>query len=433
VLAAENPPVAVVVDRLRPRSSAPAPADSASSTASTDPKAKSAASSPGFVPISQHLKNLNGFLKNIGCQEINSIKLKYEATYGSQKLKEITDATQNILQIIAGRTVKLPVSEEFQEFEGLVESLKKKFGEAKTISEQVLVLSALPPGWTRTKILEIFGPLGATNYMIRKVKKLVNTNGPLCNPDPCPGRPLSEDTVKIIKDFYERDETSSKQMPGCKDYVSVMENGVKVQKQKRMILSNLKHLHEEYMQEYGKTHPEGFSKFAALRPKHCVLDGAAGTHTFCVCVYHENTNLMFEGARLKAASADDAQPLVTFKDCFKYLMCEIPTSECYLRQCRSCPSPDALQERIRSLFEQTMVESITFRRWSKIDKRYTLEKVTKPAAEFTEDFIETLIKLLPHHFYTKNQAAFYQDTKKNLKVGEALVISDFAENYSCIM
>jgi len=30
-----------------------------------------------------------------------------------------------------------------------------------------------------------------------------------------------------------------------------------------------------------------FSKFASLRPKHCVLAGASGTHSVCVCAIHD--------------------------------------------------------------------------------------------------------------------------------------------------
>ena len=32
----------------------------------------------------------------------------------------------------------------------------------------------------------------------------------------------------------------------------------------------------------------GFSKFAELRPKHCVLVGASGTHSVCVCTVHQD-------------------------------------------------------------------------------------------------------------------------------------------------
>jgi hypothetical protein len=44
----------------------------------------------------------------------------------------------------------------------------------------------------------------------------------------------------------------------------------------------------------------GFSKFAELHPKHCILAGARGTYTVCVCVIHQNITLMVQGAHLTA-------------------------------------------------------------------------------------------------------------------------------------
>ena len=39
----------------------------------------------------------------------------------------------------------------------------------------------------------------------------------------------------------------------------------------------------------------GFSKFADFHPKHCVLAGASGTHSVCVCTIHQNVKLMMLG------------------------------------------------------------------------------------------------------------------------------------------
>ena len=39
----------------------------------------------------------------------------------------------------------------------------------------------------------------------------------------------------------------------------------------------------------------GLFKFADFRPKHCVLAGASGTHSVCVCTIHQNVKLMMLG------------------------------------------------------------------------------------------------------------------------------------------
>lgn len=82
-----------------------------------------------------------------------------------------------------------------------------------------------------------------------------------------------------------------------KDYVSVKKDDKqRIHIQKRLILSNLKELYEMFRLEYSdKT--IGFSTFASMRPKHCVLAGASGTHTVCVCSMHQNVKLMMLGLK----------------------------------------------------------------------------------------------------------------------------------------
>lgn len=108
------------------------------------------------------------------------------------------------------------------------------------------------------------------------------------------GRPLSEDTIKIVQQFY-NDDQGTTLMPGMKDFVSVKnDKNERVHIQKRLILSNLK----EFFVEFRQEHPNnivGFSTFASLRPKHCVLAGGSGTHTICVCPIQQNVKVMMLG------------------------------------------------------------------------------------------------------------------------------------------
>lgn len=84
-------------------------------------------------------------------------------------------------------------------------------------------------------------------------------------------------------------------MPGKKDYVSIKNiDGTQTQVQKRLVLSNLKELFQHFRNE-NPDEKIGFSKFASLRPRNCVLAGASGTHTICVCVIHQNIKLMMLG------------------------------------------------------------------------------------------------------------------------------------------
>jgi len=76
-------------------------------------------------------------------------------------------------------------------------------------------------------------------------------------------------------------------------------NGKRIQKQKRLLLNNIKELYKTFKMN-NPTTKCSFSKFASLRPKHCVLAGSAGTHSVCVRSIHENVKLLIDGANLKS-------------------------------------------------------------------------------------------------------------------------------------
>ena len=81
-------------------------------------------------------------------------------------------------------------------------------------------------------------------------------------------------------------------MPGKKDFVSVKQGGKRLHVQKRLVLSNLKEVYCKFKRQFPD-YKIGFSKFAELRPKHCILAGASGTHSVCVCTIHQNVNYAF--------------------------------------------------------------------------------------------------------------------------------------------
>lgn len=67
--------------------------------------------------------------------------------------------------------------------------------------------------------------------------------------------------------------------------MSIKDAGGRRHIQKRLVLCNLKELYQNFKDK----HPSlkiGFSKFAELRPRYCVLAGASGTHSVCVCTIH---------------------------------------------------------------------------------------------------------------------------------------------------
>ena len=89
----------------------------------------------------------------------------------------------------------------------------------------------------------------------------------------------------------------------------------------KSILSNLKEVYYAFKDKYPNE-KVGFSKFAELRPRHCVLAGASGTHSVCVCTIHQNVKLMVQGVKLSDLSATN---LASYQHCLTRILCNPPS------------------------------------------------------------------------------------------------------------
>ena len=143
-------------------------------------------------------------------------------------------------------------------------------------------------------------------------------------------------------------------MPGKKDFVSVKKESNRVHVQKRLVLSNLKEVHHEFKEKFPDRKIV-FSKFAELRPKHCILAGASGTHSVCVCTIHQNVKLMMFEMRLS--------DVPTYHHCLAKIMCNPPLPKCYLGACGVCPGIAKLIEELITLLDENDVEQIVYKQW----------------------------------------------------------------------
>eukprot|EP00731_Ephydatia_muelleri_P013160 Em0007g470a len=161
----------------------------------------------------------------------------------------------------------------------VIGQLKEKFNYTVKRSEKVRILTILPKSWSVRKIMKEFG---ASNYMARQAKQLVQEKGILSSPNPKPGKTLSPTIEEHVVAVYLSDDVS-RMMPGRKDCVSFMTaEGKRESRQKRLLLCSLKEAYE-HLKSLHPSDKVGFSTFASLRPKECVLagssaaDGIAGT------------------------------------------------------------------------------------------------------------------------------------------------------------
>jgi len=162
----------------------------------------------------------------------------------------------------------------------MLTQLKAKFEATDSVVEKIHILSCGPQSWSNQRFVDFFG---TSMYSVKKMRSLVNEQGILCKPKPTGGKRLSESTVKKIEPFY-RQPDISRELAGKKEYKSVfLKSGKREHRQKRLVLGNLREIYTEFKRQHPNEKVR-FSRFASLRPAECVLAGASGTHTGCVCV-----------------------------------------------------------------------------------------------------------------------------------------------------
>lgn len=322
---------------------------------------------------------------------------------------------------------KLPFCRE-QELEEMLDGLKKRFSSLPATDPlRIMILTIAPNCWGVKKTAAEFKTSTRT---VRKARKLKELSGILSWPTAKCGKTLPDETVNAVKSFYEDDE-NSRMLPNQRDVITVKINGENVKRQKRLMLSDVKNVYKQFKEKFSH-YSIGFSKFAELRPKWCVLAGAKGTHTVCVCTIHQNFKNMFEALNLTKLSMQTDTPLKSYADCFRFSLCSASKPSCYLRKCANCQNESKFSDFLLNLLEDNGISQVVFSVWQTTD-RCTLKKECLSAQNFVEEFSSKLEILLPHHFLSKNQSSYIRNMRENLQKHEVLVHTDFSENFAFVV
>lgn len=381
-----------------------------------------------FSDPNTSIEYLNKSLEYIEESPIVKKRIKNDPAYCKRKLDRVT---KNLTKKLFDKNEEQDDDDDDKDdaHSEIVIQLKEKFMQTESMSEKFLILTVLPQSWTIGKIEKEFH---VSNRMARKAKALVKEKGILSTPDPKAGKSLKEVAKQKVLAFYNSDEVS-RIMPGKKDYVSMKtKDGKKPEHvQKRLILGNLKEIYDLFKTENSQE-KIGFSKFAELRPKNCVLAGGSGTHTVCVCTIHQNVKLMLSGNFFKEMVMHDGSHFDNYTSCLEKIMCAPPSPDCHLDKCKNCPGTRCLENQLLNAFEEKMIENITYKQWISVD-RCSFETVIKTYDDFASTFCEKLLYLKKHSFIAKQQSAYFSRLKENVQVNEAVITLDFSENYSFVV
>lgn len=334
--------------------------------------------------------------------------------------KKAGEVKDKILEFAYPDQSSSDLKKEEEYIENLINSLQLKINSTDSTQKKIQLLTLVPHYYTLEDIINIFG---VSQYIARKSKELLQEKGILGTPDRVEkneAMKIPEEVKADVRRFYENDE-NSRVLPGKKDCVSVRIDGEKRKVQKRLILCNLKELYLQWKQ--NTTYQLGFSFFASLRPPWCVLAGAAGTHTVCVCTLHQNPKL-----KLKALGTR-----ISITDLMKTAVCHEDNRACMMHECMECPGKEELMKTVADLVSENIdeQESIQYHQWISTD-RCSLKTIEETIGDFTENLVDDIHNLTVHHFVSKSQSMYLNELKAHLQPNQSILQLDFAENYTCI-
>lgn len=320
------------------------------------------------------------------------------------------------------------VTKSSEDYEEVIEKLRMTFENTDSFPKKVEVLKLLPESWSYEKILSKFE--GSTKHMIRsiKVEKSVFDYGVV----PLKGRqPLEPELKQKVSQFYFEDEVS-RPFPGRKDFISVKhKNGERKNEQKRLLLQPLHLLHERFLGQCLQNQKISLSTFTSLRPKQCVFAKDPSAANICVCMIHENTDMMIQG--LKETSNF---PKMTKQELLEKLidkmLCPIPEIACYLQQCSDCDETNLINF-IGTILDSNNIMEVKFSLWTTSPK-CEITYVTEEVDTFIDRMKNQLRRFIVHKFKVDKQFGFIKFVKNNLVPNKTFMIQlDFAENFTCIV
>ncbi len=225
-----------------------------------------------------------------------------------------------------------------------------------------------------------------------------------------------------IKEFYLRDDISM-QTPGKRDYVTIRQNGEKIQVQKRYMLMTLREAHALFVEENGPTIKIGKSKFAELRPCH-VLYMSNIPENVCLCQTHENINYL-----LSALSSDIASAFPrNHTELITALGCNTQDFQCMSPECTRCHK--RWDELVAGISEEVRAKTFAYKKWEKNSDGQLVRVTNKTTVGKGVEEVEKMItKFLSHYFFQKQQSSSFHNLVKAASESAIVLQVDYSENY----
>src|SRR6218665_1427307 len=125
-----------------------------------------------------------------------------------------------------------------------------------------------------------------------------------------------------------------------------------------------------------------------------------------------------------------------YKDLMSEVICDINFRNCMIHQCDACPGVKGLSDFLALLFLEAGMDdedTINFKRWEQADYGVSIVSRSEMVAVLIEELCRQVELITSHYFIAKSQAEFLTASKTTLKENSAVILLDFAENYSFLV
>lgn len=314
---------------------------------------------PTNVDVEKLRNATNNLLALLGIGAIDKNKMRAR-NFQIDVMKKLTNRLTRVL---------FPHAQPANDAEQMIMQLKEKFHDTNSRSLKTKILSVLPKNWSVEKIRKAFDEKISVR-LIKQTKKLVKKNGILCDTTKkMASHHIDQKVIDKAIDYY-RSDGVSRPCPGIREHVRLKTDGGYEKVQRRLIMMNLEEVYQVFKQENPGL-KIGFSKFASIRPKECVLAGSThGIHTTCVCVKHQNAKLIFDSLKSQYKEELKEKSIETYRDLMNTMLCKEITENCRLNKCSDCPGIDGndegvgLRSNLFQIIDDTLIEKISIKQWT---------------------------------------------------------------------
>ncbi|KAG5671824.1 hypothetical protein PVAND_001999 [Polypedilum vanderplanki] len=228
---------------------------------------------------------------------------------------------------------------------------------------------------------------------------------------------------KLAIEFLNKDSVSIL-LPGKKDEIKITnENGTKIIMRKRVLKESQKNTYQEFIRENNGIKLSE-SSFRSVIPKH-ILSFTRMPRFSCLCKYHEDFRLLFEGIRSYLTKSES---ILTWREFLSKFSCSTTSHECMLGSCVNCLNIESVA---RKLIKVSKRKKLVFKQWSS-DGYNQLKENAMTSQKFFTYATNQIIEFKKHFYISSVQSSMFHFSTKTYKQNTAIIVQDFSENFTTI-